>query len=467
MGSILRASGSFNVKRIAIVGAGPSGLAVAKYLQAESTFSKIDVYEQQSEVGGVWNYTPDIASETRVPQTTPRAPPDELIWPPGASAPLFSNPMYDHLNTNIPKDLMRFSDLRFPEESLLFPSREDVQDYLVQYSKDVRHLIAFSMQVQKVHLTQNNGQDRWHLIAKSTITNEQTCTEYDALVVASGHYTVPFIPAVPGIEEFHRVYPSVITHSKTYRAPGPFTNKKVIVVGSAASGLDIGTQISEVCKKPLLNSVRSSSPLKLGQENKEEVPPIAKFSVTDRAARFTNGRIEKDIDAIVYCTGYMYSYPFLESLDPPIVDTGSRVMGLYKHLFNISHPTLAFTALQKKIIPFPLSEAQGAVLAGVWTNRLSLPGKNEMAEWEKSTIAEMGDSGEFHVLGYPKDGEYINELHDWAMTAEGAGKESPFWTEKEWWMREVYVEARKKFIETGGTANTLGDIGLEFKKREE
>jgi NADPH-dependent glutamate synthase beta subunit-like oxidoreductase len=50
MGSLPRLSGSFDVKRIAIVGAGPSGLAVAKYLVAEKAFDKIDIYEQQYEI---------------------------------------------------------------------------------------------------------------------------------------------------------------------------------------------------------------------------------------------------------------------------------------------------------------------------------------------------------------------------------------------------------------------------------
>jgi cation diffusion facilitator CzcD-associated flavoprotein CzcO len=47
MGSIIRSPGAFNVKRIAVIGAGPSGLAVAKYLLAEHAFDKIDIYEQQ------------------------------------------------------------------------------------------------------------------------------------------------------------------------------------------------------------------------------------------------------------------------------------------------------------------------------------------------------------------------------------------------------------------------------------
>jgi hypothetical protein len=47
MGSLLRSPGSFCVKKIAIIGAGPSGLAVAKHILAEKAFDKIDIYEQQ------------------------------------------------------------------------------------------------------------------------------------------------------------------------------------------------------------------------------------------------------------------------------------------------------------------------------------------------------------------------------------------------------------------------------------
>ena len=43
----------------------------------------------------------------------------------------------------------------------------------------------------------------------------------------------------------------------------------------------VGTQISQVCQKPLFNSVRSSTELNLGQENKEEVPPSKFFDSLD------------------------------------------------------------------------------------------------------------------------------------------------------------------------------------------
>jgi len=371
--------------------------------------------------------------------------------------------MYDHLNTNIPKGLMQYSDQDFLPESLLFPTREDVQDYLIRYAEDVRHLIKFSTQVEDISLA-DDGRDGWNLLVRSTITGKATNLEYDAVVIASGHYSVPFIPSTPGIEAFRNAYPSIISHSKIYRSQHSFTNKKVIVVGSGASGLDIGNQISLVCKKPLLNSVHSSEPLKIGIEFKEEVPPIAEYMVEERGVRFEDGRIETGIDAIIYCTGYLYSYPFLNSLDPPIVTTGRRVIGLYQQLFHICHPTLAFTALSQKVIPFPLSEVQGAVIAKIWSDKLVLPGKEEMEAWEKKRVDELGDNTNFHVLGYPQDADYINELHDWAGSAQnGFAKEPPYWDEKQRQNRAVFVNIRKKFVEFGGKAKTLKELGPGFE----
>jgi cation diffusion facilitator CzcD-associated flavoprotein CzcO len=465
MGSFVRPL--FDVKRIAIIGAGPSGLAVAKFLAEERAFDHIQIFEQQSEVGGVWNYSSNIAGHIAVPQTSPHNPPELPIWPEGAPAPLFSNPMYDHLNTNIPKGLMNFSDQDFLPESLLFPSREDVQDYLVKYSRDVRQLIRFSTQVEDVRQTGGSEKPLWKLVSRSIITGEQEKHRFDAIVVATGHYSVPYMPAVSGIESFNSAYPSIITHSKVYRSPTPFTGKKVIVVGNAASGLDIGIQIGQVCKRPLLNSVHTPSSLDLGNQDKEEVPAIAEFLGKERGVRFENGRVETDIDAIIYCTGYLYSYPFLKSMDLPVVTTGRRVIGLYRQLFNIDRPTLAFTALQKKIIPFPLSEVQGAAIAKVWSNKLDLPGREEMVLLEKKQLEERGDGTNFHVLGYPKDAEYINDLHGWVKnSSDGFAKVPAFWGKKELWLREINTELKKKFIEEGEQARTTKVLEYELNMED-
>jgi len=41
-------------KRVAVIGAGPSGLAAVRALADENTFDTIKLFERRSEVGGIW-----------------------------------------------------------------------------------------------------------------------------------------------------------------------------------------------------------------------------------------------------------------------------------------------------------------------------------------------------------------------------------------------------------------------------
>lgn len=100
MGSV--DSGTFDVKKIAIIGAGPCGLSAAKYLIAQQAFDSVVVFEQNPEVGGVWYYSREPTSSQHVPQVSPFCPPDAPVKGPASDAPVFASPMYELLHTNIP-----------------------------------------------------------------------------------------------------------------------------------------------------------------------------------------------------------------------------------------------------------------------------------------------------------------------------------------------------------------------------
>ncbi|OIW29980.1 FAD/NAD(P)-binding domain-containing protein [Coniochaeta ligniaria NRRL 30616] len=455
--------GRFDVKTIAVIGAGPCGLSAAKYLLAQKAFDKVDVYEQQPEVGGVWNYSPEPSPTRQVPQVSAFAPPD----PPVRIAPrVLATPMYDVLHTNIPRHLMKYSDLDFPKDALIFPSREDVQDYLIKYSQDVRHIISFNSQINDVRLRQEEGKDRWDVEVRSTKDGCLHTRTFDAVVVASGHYSTVFIPDVKNIKEFNRAHPGVISHSKSYRSADAFAGKKVIVVGNAASGLDIASQISRVCKKPLLLSVRTPSPPEnLAWVNAEEVPVIEEFLVAERGVRFQDGRVERDIDAVLYATGYLYTFPFLQSLIPPLVTDGRRVRGIYKDLIHTEHPTLVFPGLPIKVVPFPLSESQAAIYSRLWANVLPLPEKAEMHKWEEEEAQRRGAS--FHVWPKGGDAEYINETHAMLAKSKTPGKEPPLWNDELLWQRKIYAEAKLKFEKEGRTAKSLEELGFHYRPSPE
>lgn len=239
-------------------------------------------------------------------------------------------------------------------------------------------------------------------------------------------------------------------------------------MGNSASGVDIGNQIGEVCKRPLLQSQRQESYLDNGPSaHKKVVAEIVEFMEADRAVRFANGRIEKEVDAVVFCTGYFYSYPFLAK-DLRLVSDGQRTQHVYQQIFQTTYPTLAFLALPQKIIPFPIAECQAAVIARVWSKRLQLPNKSEMNQWEDIVIKERGTGTNFHNLVFPLDADYIKELHDWSLQAKpkGKGKTPPYWGEKERWMRERFPAIKKAFADRGSERHqvrSVEELGFDYE----
>lgn len=460
-----------------------------RYLVAERCFDKIDILEQRDQVGGVWNYS--FAREkdrlpSEIPQENVSPPLEEPIWRAGkthgvdgnvSQSATFVSPLYDGLETNIPRSLMQFSDLPFPKGTQLFPEFEKVLAYLEDYSEDVKHLIQFHVQVLDVRLDDETA-GTWAVTRKDLKTGKVRTDIYDAVVAASGHYNVPYVPSIEGISVWHQTYPGSIRHSKFYTSADAYKNKKVVVVGNSASGIDIGKQISRVCRGPLLLSTRSESYFTTGTDSgNREYSPIAEFLSPEshnRAVRFENGEIEEDIDSIVFCTGYLYSFPFLETLQPPVITDGSRTLHAYQHLFYTSQPTLVFPVLTQKVIPFPTSEVQSSVFARVWSGRLSLPSKEEMDAWEEQTQVSRGSGKSFHVMAFPMDADYINYMHDWAARAEpcpglendGHGKEGPYWGEKERWTRQRFTQIKQAFAGQGEARHhiqRMEDLGFDFE----
>ncbi len=226
--------------------------SLSRYLSAENKFSMIDIIEQRPTTGGEWNYYCDNTTEEPVP--VPTRGPSSTIATSSSSAPLlkrkqnrtltndendtrdaqearrgnpvFPSAMYDGLESNIPHPLMQYSDFAFPKDIMLFPTREIVLKYLNEYAKEVLHLVKFNTQVVEICPreagTLGSG---WMVETRDLLTGKSAQAYYDAVVIASGHFSEPFIPEIPGLKEWNERFPGVISHSKTYLNPEPFKNK--------------------------------------------------------------------------------------------------------------------------------------------------------------------------------------------------------------------------------------------------
>ncbi|KAF2438849.1 thiol-specific monooxygenase [Karstenula rhodostoma CBS 690.94] len=478
--------GSFtNIKSVAVIGAGPAGLAAVKYLKAENCFDSIVAFEQRHEVGGVWNFTGNVSkqhqSDLTIPRTKPAGSVERAVSTrkqTGSITQVFPSPIYDALETNIPHTLMNYTDKPFPTDCPLFPPFDTVKRYLEEYAGDIRSHLKLGTQIERVRLITGAGvqNTKWTL-RYIDLTSGTSCEEsFDAVVCASGHYSDPFIPDIPGISEFDANHPGVISHSKYYRSPRPYANKKVVIVGNSASGVDISRQISTFAAHVIVSEKEKPKTLHSDSESITYRPEIAEFIADSRTIRFVNGDAETEVDHIVFCTGYQYSFPFLKDLEEPVATTGERTSNVYQHIFYHPQPTLAFLTLPQRIVPFPVAEAQAAYVARVFSGRLALPTLAEMKTWEHDVLQAKGSKG-FHNLGFPEDVDYINALYSISMSARncetrGEGKTPPFWDEEKRWTRQQFPmikQAALKLGESRRDVRCLRDLGFDFEawKREE
>lgn len=349
-------------------------------------------------------------------------------------------------------------------------------------------MITFETQVTNIDLEQEDPAV-WNVTTEDLRSSHSTTRQYDAVLVASGHYQIPFIPSYPGIAEYNAARPDDILHSKYFDDPANYKDKvrrsiqpqiieqisnvnpkTVLTVGHGPSGSDMAGQIASYTSN-LHISTRSKPALPLPQGSTHH-PGISSFTHSTRTATFTDGSTLANIDRILFCTGYLYSYPFLSpalrrTLDPRA--DGIRAHGTYAHLLLRVNPTLALTCVPWNIIPFPVAEAQGAVLARLWSGRLLVPDEAEMRRWEDERVQRAGDGKAFHKLAPPQDSAYLNWLGEWSQRAEGEregrGRKAPVWDRRMCWMRGECGKMRTAFFGLGEqrkSVRTLEEIGFVY-----
>lgn len=380
------------IKKVAVIGGGPSGLALVKTLNGEEFEFQIDLYESRDKLGGIWNYLP-----TKSKYNTD----EDLI----KCKEYNHSPMYRKLETNILYKSMEYSNFHFPEPSEDFPFRTDVLDYLNRYSKTIGdHNPLLNTRVtslEKVPLL-----DSWKISSFNVKTGEKKEAVYDAVIVANGHFEVPRFPEVKGLEEWRNIDPESITHAKFYDTPDRYKDKTVLVVGGIASGSDIAIQSSATAKKVYVSCDETTILSKVENPFIEIIPRIKEYNVKDRSISFEDQTIN-NIDEVIFCTGYLYDVPFLK-LD---ICKKRYISDLYNQIFYIPDPTLTFVGLGKDVNPFPFAEAQSSVIARYYSGRLNLPSTNVMYEEFNNELKNKGVA--LHGLKFPKEAEYINGLFKW------------------------------------------------------
>ncbi|SCW04238.1 LAFE_0H09120g1_1 [Lachancea fermentati] len=466
-----------NIKSVAVIGAGPVGAGLTKALLNERHFDKVQVFEKRGGFGGLWNYTKPLLKHTGV-TSCPKVPcesPHETIKPVvhDKHGSVFQTAVYKYLDTNVPKYLMEYEKFPFPASAPLFPTRDQVLEYLISYSKPIENHVKFNSEI--VGLKYNDKSAKYELSSQNVLNGDLETSEFDAIAVATGFYDLPYVPDRPGLKQWHEKFPQSISHAKDFDCPEDFADVEgeIIIVGNSASGSDLAFELATTLKRKIYKSKRSESSLPSGYDsNIIEVSDVEAFDPDTKTVKFVNGEKVANVDKIIFCTGYLKSLPFLPQTAKPgevgnkvlssLITNGSRIHGLYDHILPINLPTLGIIGLPKYVLPTRLSETQGAWLARVWSGRINLPSEETMTKYDQWFIEKNGPNGKYHDLNFPMDVEYSQRLNKEIRNAGNGGYFGVEWTSDQIKLRSSIKPLKEAYLaylkDTGKRAMTVEEL---------
>jgi dimethylaniline monooxygenase (N-oxide forming) len=195
--------------KIAIVGAGPSGLVTAAVLQQFG--HDVVLFEKAPDIGGVWSATrayPDVATQD-----------DRVSY--------------------------AFSDVPMPDDVPVHPSGAHVRAYLEDYArvKGLRERIHLGTRV--VCAAPDPARDGWVV----EVTGEQGRARHavDWLVLANGVFSTPHVPSWPGRAEFEAGGGRVVEPTQLGDGAA-LADRDVVVVGWGKTACDVAVASSRTAR---------------------------------------------------------------------------------------------------------------------------------------------------------------------------------------------------------------------------
>jgi len=345
--------------KVAIIGSGPCGLSILRaFQQAQEKGQKIPeivCYEKQEDWGGLWNYSWRTGSDQY-----------------GDPVP---NSMYRYLWSNGPKECLEFADYSFDEHFNQpipsFPPREVLYDYIIGRAKkaNIKKYIKFNTTITQAKFNGN----QFEVSALNKIDNTISSNNYDYLVVASGHFSIPYIPEYKGMKSF----PGRILHSHDFRDAEEFRNKDVVVLGSSYSAEDIALQCYKYGAKSVTIGYRNNPMGFKWPEGMKEVHYLDRLE--GNKAIFKDGH-EQNADAIILCSGYLHHFPFLdESLK---LKTGNRLYPtkLYKGVVWQDNHRLMYLGMQDQFHTFNMFDCQAWFARDIIMDKIKMPSDEKINE---------------------------------------------------------------------------------------
>ncbi|KAM9384188.1 flavin-containing monooxygenase 5-like isoform 1-T2 [Pholidichthys leucotaenia] len=217
-------------RRVAVIGGGSSGLACIKCCLDEGL--EPVCFESSDDIGGLWRFKenpePDRAS------------------------------IYHSVIINTSKEMMCFSDFSIPAHFPNYMHNALIMDYFKMYADHfqlTKH-IRFNTKVLQIKQKSDFSHSGQWVVETESKNGKKDRHIFDAVMICIGHHCQPNFPLhdFPGIDTFKGKY----FHSRDYKAPEEWRDKKVIVIGIGNSGGDIAVELSRVTKQLYLSTRRGA-----------------------------------------------------------------------------------------------------------------------------------------------------------------------------------------------------------------
>ncbi|KAK1765378.1 hypothetical protein QBC33DRAFT_544136 [Phialemonium atrogriseum] len=420
---------SIKVPRVAVIGAGPAGAIATDALVREQAFDVIRVFDRRDQIGGTWVYTPHLPARipslrdlldgnadvaVPIPPALPaETPKSEAI---NSHQVRFSDTaQHEHLHSNIIPSLMSYTDRPFPDtlsERVLahygpgapFRHRELIREWVEGiFLRDGNdRLLELNTTVERAE----KKAGEWVLtLRKETPGKNYWWQEsFDALVVATGHYQVPWFPTIPGLVEYDERFPGRVLHSKHFRDGTKFKGKRVLVVGASISSHEILHEALPHAQHPVYASIRGE-PLPAFGWAPFKHPHIAVKKEISRLDPqtgrifFADGTHVDGVDYVVFGTGFTFSLPWLPHVQERIKTAYRRLPGVYQHTWDIEDPTLTFVGMLGGGFTFRVYEWQAVAVARHLAGRARpLPPAAEQRAWERDRAARLRGGKDYYSI---------------------------------------------------------------------
>ncbi|KAH7890281.1 FAD/NAD(P)-binding domain-containing protein [Phlebopus sp. FC_14] len=367
-------------RRILIVGGGPCGLVTLRNCLYRGDFEQVELVERREKIGGVWCRIHDDAKGRR---------------------PRWDSPVYPGLIGNVLPEFLSFSEHSFPTPpgapKQPFPNVKETFAYLQEFSRPFLEQGRIRLNHEVLSVEEIDGSGGWRVIMRDwSAAGEMKVEIWDAVVITTVWFDNPYFPSVDGLNE-ELIQTGKIKHAKTWKGPRGYEGKRVMVIGNANSANDMAAQLAPVGQLPVYRSMRRVSIFpSIPDDRIEDVGTVTQYKFNSTTAGQGNITVEvgdrtiRDIDYVLFGTGYYPDVPYLRVLDPssptqeekvarqlrpltsPTVQP-VRIPFLFRQVLYAHNPSLAFTGAVISFIPFAMADLTSTWLSLVWSGHIEIP----------------------------------------------------------------------------------------------